>query len=348
MPGLWAANFKQAVEAILFHSQINEKTCCMNRLARILITCFIVLLGVLKVGPFLIPIPDLEGTYPPQQLADADSRFIEVNDLQVHYKVEGQGEPAILLMHGFLSNLFSWREVLSPLSETRTVIAFDRPAFGLTERPVEWSGKNPYSPDTQVELVVGLMDKLGLEQVVLVGNSAGGTLAAMTTLYYPQRVQALILVDPAIYSQGGTSDWIRPFLKTPQMRRLGPLFVRQVKTLGRDFGRLAWHNPERITEEIWEGYTKPLQAQNWDKALWEFILASRTIKLEPELAECQLPVLVITGEDDRIIPMEQSMRLASQLPNAEFVILPNCGHIPQEECPQDFLNAVNTFLNGVY
>jgi pimeloyl-ACP methyl ester carboxylesterase len=130
-------------------------------------------------------------------LADPDSRFIEVDGMVVHYKIGGQGSPAILLLHGFGASVFSWREVMEPLSWYGMVVAFDRPAFGLTSRPMpeEWTGQNPYSPEAQSDLTVALMDKIGIEKAILIGHSAGGSIAVLTALRHPERVQALILVD---------------------------------------------------------------------------------------------------------------------------------------------------------
>ena len=320
----------------------------MRRFGCILLGGVGVLLAILLVGPFLVPIPPLEGTVGVEALTGEDSRFMEVNGITIHYQSAGEGEPALILLHGFLSSVFTWRETLPALAADRQVIAFDRPAFGLTERPLVWEGENPYSPEAQVELVVGMMDELGLDQAILVGNSAGGAIATQTALRYPERVAALVLVDPAIYSGGGTPNWIRPLLRTPQARRLGPLFVRGVQSWGMDFARLAWHNPAKITEEVLEGYRKPLQAQDWDKALWEMFLASRSPELADRLDEIRAPVLVISGDDDRVVPTEDSIRLAGELRDAELVVIPRCGHVPQEECPQEFLKAVENFLRNVF
>jgi pimeloyl-ACP methyl ester carboxylesterase len=306
----------------------------------------ILALVVVLVGPFLIPIPPLEGAVPPEQLADADSQFIEVNGVNVHYKEYGQGqpgEPALVLLHGFASSTYSWREVQEALAQGRRVVAFDRPAFGLTERPMEWDGPDPYSADAQADLTIGLMDALGIDQAVLVGNSAGGTVAALTALKHPERVPALVLVDAAIY-QGGRPGWFGWLSRTPQMQRLGPLLARNIQKWGRQFGEAAWHDPSRLSDEIWAGYTKPLQAENWDRALWNLTAASGASGLGEQLDRLQLPVLVLTGDDDRIVPTEQSVRLASELPDAELVVFPQCGHVPQEECPGVFLQAVEDFL----
>jgi pimeloyl-ACP methyl ester carboxylesterase len=304
------------------------------------------ILMVAAIGPFLVPIPPLEGTGPPEQLADPDSKFVDVNGLRVHYKEVGQGEPALILQHGFAASLFTWREVLGALAQGRRVVAFDRPAFGLTERPMEWEGPNPYSAESQADLTIGLMDALGIQKAILVGNSAGGTVSALTALRYPERIPALVLVDPAIY-QGGRPAWFGLLARTPQMQRLGPLLVRRIQKWGRDFGESAWHDPSRLTDEVWAGYTKPLQAENWDRGLWNLTAASGPTGLGEVLDRLQMPVLVLSGDDDRIVPTEQSVRLANELPDAELVIFPNCGHVPQEECPDLFLEAVEEFLSSL-
>ncbi len=317
-----------------------------TRRTRWLLTAVILLFLVMFVGPFLIPVPPLAGTVPPEQLADPDSRFVEVNGLRVHYKMAGQGVPVMVLMHGFAASVFSWREVMEPLAEWGTVIAFDRPAFGLTERPLpgEWERQNPYAPESQADLTVALLDTLGVDKGILIGNSAGGTIAALVALNYPERVEALVLVDAAIYSGGGSPSWTRLLFALPQTRRLGPLVARSLASMGESLARLAWHDPAKITPEVWEGYRKPLQVQNWDQALWQLTLASHPLGLEKRLDEIHVPTLVITGDDDRVVPTEQSVRLAQELPNAELVIIPACGHVPQEECPQPFLQAVERFL----
>jgi pimeloyl-ACP methyl ester carboxylesterase len=296
------------------------------------------------VGPLLVPVLPLEGVVPPEALADEDSLFIEIDGLKVHYKTAGQGQPVFILLHGFGASLFSWQAVMPALSQYGTVIAYDRPAFGLTERPLAWEGPNPYSPAAQVELVTGLMNALEIERAILVGNSAGGKIAFETALAYPERVQAIIAVDAAVYAGGGAPAWVRPLLRTPQMRHLGPLIARQIEKNGDDFIQSAWHDPARITPETLEGYRKPLKAQDWDRALWALTAASGESDLAERLHEIQQPVLVITGDDDRIVPTAQSVQLAEDLPHAQLSVLPNCGHLPHEECPTDFLQSVDIFL----
>lgn len=318
----------------------------MRKAGRIILIIFGVLLLAVLIVPLIVPIPPLEDTVPPRELADPDSQFVEINNLDVHYKEMGKGDTALLLLHGFAASTYSWREVMQPLAETNRVVAFDRPAFGLTERPMpdQWEGQNPYSTDAATDLTVGLMDELDIDQSVLVGNSAGGTVSLYTALRYPERVKALILVDAAVYAGGGSPSWIRPILTSRQGRRIGPLFARAIQKWGYQFGQAAWHDPAKFTDEVWAGFTKPLQAENWDRALWELTQASRPLGLPERLDELSVPVLVITGDDDRIVPTDQSVRLASEIPGAELVVIPNCGHVPHEECPEEFLAAVDDFL----
>ena len=309
---------------------------------------FLVLVGGLSLllfGPYLIPVPPLTGVLPPEELADDDSQFIEINWQKVHVKKMGQGEPVFLLLHGFASSLYSWNAVMEPLSKQGTVIAFDRTGFGLSERPINWQGQNPYSAETQVELAVGLLDHFGVEKAILVGNSAGGTLAMQTALAYPERVSAMVLVDPAVYNGGGAPQWVQPILATPQMRRLGPLISRQILKRGQNLIKLAWYNPAKLSPETLDEYQKPFRVENWDKGLWEFTLASQPTGLIDRLNELTLPTLVITGDHDRIVPTKDSIKLASELPNATLEVISDAGHVPHEEQPQRFLEIVTSYLS---
>jgi len=317
----------------------------MRRNRRYILIFLVVLLILALVGPFLVPIPPLQEARSPEELAWPQSRFVEINGLQVHYELTGQGEPFYLLLHGFGASTFTWREIVGKLANSGTVVSYDRPGFGLTERPMEWEDINPYSAEANLELLVGLLDHFGVEKAVLVGNSAGGTIAMQAALRSPERIQALVLVDPAIYSGGGAPAWIRPLLSTPQMRRLGPLFVRQAFGSAEGLLDLAWHDPSRITSEIRAGYERPLQIENWDRALWELTLASRESDLEETLAQIEIRTLVITGDDDQIVPTEESIRLADELPNAKLAVIENCGHVPHEECPEEFMQIMEEFIS---
>jgi pimeloyl-ACP methyl ester carboxylesterase len=240
---------------------------------------------------------------------------------------------------------------MEPLSTSGRVIAYDRPAFGLTERPMEgnWTGTNPYSVQGNVELLDGLMDELGVDKAILIGNSAGGEVAAAYAIEHPERVQGLVLVDPAVGkgNRGPVPQWAVSLLASPQIRNLAPLLVRTIAgDIGNDTIRIAWHDPSRIDTEVYAGYRRPLKANNWDKALYEFTIAGNPVDYSERLVDLTMPVLIITGDDDRIVPTEQSIQLSKEISGAELVVLKDCGHVPQEECPDQFMTSIQAFLKN--
>jgi pimeloyl-ACP methyl ester carboxylesterase len=312
----------------------------------------IITLLILGIGHFLIPIHPLENTVSPEELADPDSKFVDIHNIRVHYKSAGKGTDTLLLLHGFGANTFTWSKVVGSLSDYYTVIAYDRTGFGLTSRPMpgEWSGESPYSAESQADQAIALMDTLGIDKVVLIGNSAGGTIATLIALRYPERVKALILEDAAIYREG-PPYWLYLIVHTPQVKRLGPLILREVREHFTDIVNishlLTWHDPSRQTPEIIEGYNKYYRVKNWDRALWELTLAYRPLHLEERLYEIEVPVLVITGEDDRIVPQEESVRVARKIPHAELMVISYAGHLPHEETPEEFFKVVNNFIKNL-
>ncbi len=303
------------------------------------------------IVPLLWPVPPLENTVAAETLADADSLFIEIDGLSVHYKTWGMpsasstatADTALVLLHGFGASTFTWHAVAEELSGTLPVVAFDRPGFGLTGRPLEWSGPDPYSPDTQADLTIALMDELGIERAVLVGHSAGGTVAALVAARYPDRIAGVVLEDPAIYA-GGAPAFLAPLFRTPQFRRIGPLIVRRLGSqAGTDFIQTAWHDPSRIPPSTYEGYRKPLRVNDWDKALWQLTIASRPTDIPDIVSTIRVPALFMTGDDDRVVPAEATRRAAKLVDGARLVTISACGHVPHEEQPEAFIEAVVNF-----
>lgn len=305
-----------------------------------------VFVAFLLVIPFLIPVPPIENTVNnPELLAEEQSKFIEINGIKVHYIEYGSGPETIILLHGFGASTFSWREVMEPLGKEYRVIAYDWIGFGLTERPVqgEWTETNPYSTIGQSDILLGLMDNLGIEKAILAGNSAGGKISAYTAYKYPDRITKLILIDPAIRAGRRQPAWINALFESHQMDRIGPLISRLILIRGEDLLRVAWNDPSLITQEIIDGYKKPLRMANWDKALWEFTKAAQ-VDIEHLLIEIMQPVLILTGDNDRIVPTQQTVELSSLFTNGRLVIIESSGHVPQEEQPDEFVYQIMSFL----
>ena len=280
----------------------------------------------------------------------ADSRFIEVNGFNVHYRLAGSGKPLVVLLHGSFLSLRSWRFIFEKLSESASVVAFDRPAFGLTSRPLPSTATGvSYTPEAQSDLVVGLIKKLGFNKAVLVGNSTGGTLAILTALRYPQHVDGLVLAGAMIYSGYATSEV--PALMKPAMKSLTPLFSRLMKfIITRLYDRNIrgfWHNKGQLGDDVLVAFRNDLMVGDWSRTFWELFLETHHLRLDERLKTISQPSLVMTGEHDLTVKTEESIRLAGELQNAELVVVPDCGHLPQEEQPEAFLLAVQKFLKKV-
>jgi pimeloyl-ACP methyl ester carboxylesterase len=320
---------------------------------RISLAILFALVLTVVIGPFLIPTPQLEGTVPAAQLADADSQFINIAGLTVHYKTSSaipvaEG-PILFFLHGFASTLYSWHEVMDDLGKTGWSISLDRPAFGLTDRPKggAWKNSNVYAPEGQVELSVDLLNALNIDSAVIVGHSSGGALAAKLALDYPDRFDGLILVSPAIIREGGAPLWTRPLLFTPQFNRVGPLLMRQLSgASGSTFLQSTWSNPNLVDEDTVEAYQKGIKVNDWDQALWEFTRTNQRLDLFDQLNGIKIPTLVIAGSGDQIVSVEEAEQVAQAIPDSAFEVLNECGHIPQEECPGPFIKIVQEWLSA--
>jgi pimeloyl-ACP methyl ester carboxylesterase len=315
----------------------------------------LLLLVLLLVGPFLVPIPPLADLPPAEALADERSRFVTVPftgtaGISLHYQEHGReqknGEPTFILLHGFASNLYTWDEVVAEWGEHGRVLAYDRPPFGLSAKmtPDDWTGDNPYTDEAALAQLEAFMAANEVEQAILVGNSAGGTVAMKFALAHPEKVHGLILVSPAVYTGGEV-----PFgalLNTPQLTRLGPLIARQFA--GSDaLITAAYHDPSKFTPEERAKALITTQVAKWDEAFWAFTAGRAgggNLPLVPRLGELDVPILLITGDDDRVVPTTDTMRLAEALDTAVLEILPACGHVPQQECPEAFMPPITSWL----
>lgn len=308
------------------------------------------LAAALLVGPFLVPV-NSTGTLTNKEAAAElwgdRSEFVEVLDHEVHLVTAGDenSDRLILLLHGFGASAFSWRDVLEPLSGHGFVVAYDRAAFGFTERPTSWE-VNPYSSAGQLQVIDELVNRFGEgKEVVLVGHSAGGSLAAAYALDNQSKLSGLVLEAPAIYSTGGSAGWFNWIFDIPQLNHLGPLAVASIATSGLDLLDRSYNDPSQITDEVLAGYTAPLKVAGWERAFWEFNKAPRSLGVAERLSELTMRTLVITGDNDVVVATADSIRLASELPDAELVIVPETGHLPNEEKPREFATAIIQYLS---
>ena len=318
----------------------------MKRFRRFAIWALVAGVVAALVVPMVIPV-ESSGTKTYKEAAGAKAEFLEVNDVDLfveNIKYSGACDckaPLVVLLHGFGASSFSWREVTEDLSQFGEVVSYDRPAFGFSERPTEWASVNPYSLEGQMELLGGVIAKFGEgREIVLVGHSAGGQIAAEFARRQPQKVSSLILVDPAIFTSGGVPSWLAWALDIPQLDRVGPLLVGQISSSGDSVIRQSWFDEAKITPEIYLGYRAPLEIDGWERAFWNFVKAPKSTNLSESLDQIRQATLVITGDSDNIVPTADALKLAGVLPRAQLEVIANTGHLPQEESPDAFIDAI--------
>lgn len=307
--------------------------------------------GVLAflIVPFLVPV-ETSGVLTAREAAGPGAQFVEVGGLEVHvetadYAGDSADPPVIVLLHGFGASTFSWREVIEPLTALGDVVAYDRPAFGFTERPTQWEGLDPYGVPGNLELLDAIVDRFAdARPVILVGHSAGGLIAGEYARLHPDRVDALVLVAPAVLTTGGSPAWLAPVLAVPQIDRLGPLLVQGIASSGEQLLEQSFADPAALTDDVRAGYRAPLTVVGWEAALWRFTRAPRDNGLAAALDQLTVPTLLITGDSDTVVPTADTQRLGELLPNADVVVIEQSGHLPHEESPTAFIAAVSAWV----
>ena len=307
------------------------------------------LLGILLIGPFLVPV-NTSGTLTKEQAASeiwgGESKWVELAGHEVHYVDTGDPESdrLIVLMHGFGASAYSYRDVLEPLATLGHVIAYDRAAFGFTERPTSWE-INPYGAEGQLQVLDELIARFGSgKEVFIVGHSAGGNLAASYTVDNQEKLAGSVLYAPAVLNGGGGPSWLNWIFSIPQINHIGPALVSSIATSGLDLLYLSYNDPETVTEQTLAGYTQPLKVEGWEKAFWEFNKAPRDTGVSERLREIRVPTLVLTGDNDQVVATADSVTVAGLVSGSELVIIPQTGHLPNEESPREFAQAVIDFV----
>lgn len=273
-----------------------------------------------------------------------------------------------VLLHGFPFSSASFDALAPLLVDLGDVVAVDLPGFGLSERPLGEelnAGLNPYSAAGQVALVRGLVDELVSEErsdassaapvateVFLVGTDSGARLALDVALDLAsgsalEPAAGLVLIGASPFTSSSRSALARAVMNSPQLRRLGPVFLRQIaQEPGVRILRAGRFDPTRISQEELDAYHRPWTVEGWDAALWELTKAEAPPSLEGRLGALDLPVLVVAGEEDGVVPNSESQRLADELGAATLELLPACGHAVQAECPQELAQLIEAWVRS--
>jgi len=267
--------------------------------------------------------------------------------LPLHSELHGEEGPPLLLIHGFGTNGYTWSRWVPNLSRDHQVHVVELKGFGDAPKPRD----GRYSPLEQASLLYRWILQKDLRNLTMVGHSLGGGVALLSSLRLqredPGRLRGLVLVAATAYPQP-LSRYLR-FLGRP---RLGPLALRVLprRLIIRTALRQAYHPSNPVSHTHVEAYAHPLGTPEGRYALSR----SASQLIPPELEsiaaqypEVKVPSLLLWGREDPVVPLWVGERLAKALPTARLEVLPECGHMPQEEAAQDSLERLQRFLREV-
>ena len=254
---------------------------------------------------------------------------VNVNGMTIAYRELGSGAPVVLL-HGWPTSSFLWRNVMVPIARRNRVIAPDLPGFGASDKPVDLT----YDFELFEETINELLAALDVSETGLAVHDLGGPIGLHWAVNQPARVTKLALLNTLVYPD--FSEAVMAFIKAcsePALREqlTSPAGLEAAMGLG-----LA--DDANLTDEVIAGVREPFGDDDSRRALAAAGIGLRVegfAEIERGLPSLRMPVRIIYGERDRILPdVAQTMaRVKQDLPQAEVTALPDCGHFLQEEEP---------------
>lgn len=265
-----------------------------------------------------------------------NSQFLEMDGMSVHYRINGEGAP-IVLVHGTAASLHTWEEWTKVLEKEFKVISLDLPAFGLT-------GPNPeriYNLEFYASFLDKFLGKLGIEKFSLAGNSLGGAIGWKYATLFPQKLNSIILIDPAGYPRNRKS----PLAFRLAQNKIASKFLLSItpKSLFKKSILDVYHNDELVTDELIQRYYELyLRAGNRQA----FVDRVNAIKESEHsiIASVNTPTLIMWGKEDAWIPVEDATKFKNDIKNSEMIIYENLGHVPMEEAPLKTVKDAKAFF----
>jgi pimeloyl-ACP methyl ester carboxylesterase len=261
-------------------------------------------------------------------LTGVASQSVQIAGHRVHYLAEGPGGgPVVVLVHGLGGHAEDWRQLAPYLVKAGyRVYLPDLPGYGRSEQPADFS----YSVHDEAEAVVGFLDALGLQQVDLGGWSMGGVIVQHVAFNHPERVRRLMLFDSVGIYQMPKFD----------VRLFSPTTLAEVDQLN----ALLTPNPPMVPGFIARDILRLSKKNAWviHRALKSMSTGQdATDKLLPEL---KMPVLIIWGDKDQVIPVDQGETMHRLVPQSELDVIPGCGHLAPEQCTDQIGPKVVAFV----
>jgi len=303
-------------------------------IVRRILMSMLLFLGIIYLGLIVYAYFPVNEGVPAETLATAEDRFIEVDGMQIRYREWGtrkQGEPAIVLIHGFANTQGTFRALAPALADDYYVVALDMPGFGLSDKPDD----RDYSNTSQAKLVGDFARALGLEQYVIGGHSMGGTHAVHVAINEPE-VVGVIFLNPGILTTGvpaATEYFVFPI---PRL---------SAKTFGdrefrKNFIKTSFIKPELITEDVMDELMIGTLTDDYYSGttqMMSYYVAGDEVGM---LDQIRVPVLIVWGVQDKNKPQNESTELQKLLPGSQLVLIQDAAHYVHEEAPQESAAAI--------
>ncbi len=268
--------------------------------------------------------------------------YLDLGGLRLHYMTAGDGEPVVLL-HGWPTSSFLWRRVMPPIAEGNRVIALDLPGFGLSDKPLDAS----YSFRYFEKVLSDAFDALDIEKVSLAVHDLGGPLGLYWAVQHPDRLRRLALLNTLVYPE--VSWAVVAFVAAC---RLPVVRSYMASPAGLRFAmRFGVADRRRLSEEAIAAVQAPFASRDARRALLKagVNLSPKGFReIADKLPSLQVPVRVVYGERDRILPdVARTMRrIQRDLPQAQVTALADCGHFLQEERPDEIGRLLAEFFGS--
>ena len=273
----------------------------------------------------------------------AQIRDVNVDGINVRYAVAGEG-PAVLLVHGLASSMITWYCNMDALADAGfKAIAIDLPGYGDSSL----ANHLGYEPESGARFLASFTAEMGIDRFSVVGNSAGGLIAGVTALEYPDRVERVALVAAA--GLGRRLSWPLRIISIPVLGELiyKPHLISKAAMVKRIFFR-----PPAVLDDILPEMFRvrclphgPQVMLNSVRSGVNLLGLRRKHHIVDRLRDLRAPLLAVWGEEDLVIPPVKAEDVRRDLPYGRIHVLPECGHWPHMEKPEDFNRILIDFLS---
>ena len=286
---------------------------------------------VLLAAFFILRVPDTDPAEMQAKYGAAPSRMLAVGDgRQVHVRDEGPRDAPIVLLHGSNADLHTWQAWTDALSADYRVVRFDQRGHGLTGPAADAD----YSIETFAGDIDAVVDALGVERFVLAGNSMGGAIAMQYAIASPDRLDGLVLVDASGAPIERDADGNIAF-KLAAMPGVGSVMSQVLpRSLVERSLSQSVSNQKIVTGEAVDRYWELARYPGNRDATRARFSTPRSAFSAEQVAQTDVPTLVMWGEEDKLIPYEAAGWYMDHLPDATLAAYPGIGHLPMEEAPE--------------